>query len=329
MITHETFTRVDINKQNFIGRLSFICLLLFLLIGCVSPNPMSNEVRPGGTILAPIGASDGADMMNKSNVVAMIKDSNDTDHQATVRQIMRVFPDTTSDIGRGVPGDTNNLPQYYQSQWLAVIDFVDSAGVALPLSDGPAKLSLSESSVSIAMEMDVEILPGSPTTPNPLLSPQGPSSMPWLNYTSPNPQLAIRLDGVPAGRVAGASIKVRYVTSQFSTLMVTTMTNDSYLQMNAKNSVIDATDSEMHILLVNSNGFHDISGPLGSYRALPAGKSLERDLSSIVLFWPFGQVFDQATLDAAMSVEEANFYDADGNLLTDLNNNISLVYLGF
>lgn len=329
MILHDAFAQDRLSAQHSSVKLLFLFSILSLIIGCVSPHPMSNEVRPGGTILVPVSASDGADMIKKSQVVATINDVNNVDHTATVRNLMRVFPDTTSHLGRGVAGDTYNEPHYYQSQWLAVIDLVDSGGTHLPLAVGPSTLTLTENGSQLGMQMDLEILPGGPTTPNPLESPQGPTTLPWLNYTSPSPQMALRLDGVPAGRdVAAASIKLRYQRSAFSNtvLLVSRMTNDPYLQMNARTVEIDAMFSEIHIVLVNSNGFHDISGLPGSYRPLPVGKSLERDLSSIVVFWPFGFIADQAALDAAVSIEEENFYDIDGNLLSDLG--VTLEFLG-
>lgn len=292
-------------------------LLLGPLMGCISSYPLSNEVRAGGTVMLPLGASEGADKLLVSDLVATVTDSLGTDHIAKIRRVLRVYGDATSRFGRGVPGNSNHSEMYYQGQWLAIIDFVDTLGVALPMATGAATLALTENGQVVGVTMNLEILPGTTTT-NPLAT-TGHPLISWLDYASTERHAALRIVGAPASRVRGMSFKLHYNPIWFAQdVFVGKATSDPNMQLSWHSYDVGAGLKGIDIQLSNPHGFDVPVKPPGGYPTLDRWKSMERDLSSVVISWDSGVVSSQANLDYAMTLQDAVFWDESGNELNDL-----------
>ncbi len=324
---HQMFIQSTSARRYYsILRTSLLLLFIGLMASCISTFPLSNEVRPGGTLMAAIGASEGADLLKKENLVATFKDSASVDHVVKVARVLRVYPDSTSRFGRGAPATPHYGPMYYNGQWLAIVYFVDANNDPIVTALGDGKLRFEQGGNLVGVEMDVNILGGG-NAPRNLLETQPLMGAHWLDYAEIGEHAAIRLTGIPNGRVAGATFTLNYDPAGFFNVAgfeieVSKATIDPNMQLAWSEKDIAGGQKELTILISNPHGF-DVPGdsfPSG-LSTLERRKSLERDLSSVLISWTThvsASIKTQAELDGYMTLVGSNFYDADGEVLGDL-----------
>lgn len=278
-----------------------VALLLLGLGGCIGFDAISNEVRPGGTVLLAVDAV-RHQMPDPARVQATFFDSDGAEHRVSLRHMLRVQPDPVSGFGIGAYSTNHGI---YAGQKLAVVDMVDpdtqQPPVAPAMASGEGLLELympdiESSSVHALSIIPSDALPGQPANDLRVLQDPGnirPLHTAWLLQASPQPH--VRIETVASDiydrdvQLAGALFQLRFPVASFTAddftpgFSVTKLSSDPNLQLSwqARPDQSSADHSIIAITLRNPHGFYREAQQLYA-----AGKqSLFDDLSSIAIAW--------------------------------------------
>lgn len=321
---------------------SLLLLLLGLLSGCASMQPLSNYARSGDTVAISLGGTDTnalATVPQKADMVVTITDASGASYPVKVRRLFRLYSDPTSGFEfRNTAGGNGTIDYYvepHQGVWMAVLDLVyPDSDAPLPVVPGPASLSVASADIlnwydpttwgwpwtnGNLSDVPIEILPGQ-GKPNPLnyLQPMGRGPMASLE---PNPQIQVDVAGTPSTRIGGGSFTLRVTGSNF---MVTTTTPDPNVQLASSKIPQDDGSTLIKVMLSNPNGFNvDNNKASIARRWGGGGSSLLRSLR-------FNLVWGDPAITSAnwpdyIQLVDAYYVDLNGNRLPELSAQLNKV----
>jgi hypothetical protein len=172
-------------------------LVAVAMAGCQSAATLSTAVRAGDTfILGLTGEPEGqvanttAEVIRVDDITATITDSDGNTSPVRVRSVFRVFGDPTAN-----PLAAN------QGQWIAVIDLVDDSSVPLDLSVGNATLNISSPKLAQPLVVATTILAGT-GSPHALFGKE--NNIEKLVFLAPERQALVSVAGEMNGMLLGA-----------------------------------------------------------------------------------------------------------------------------
>ncbi len=310
--------------------------LIILSVGCGHLRPVNDEVRTGGSVLVDVGDSTGAEMVALPDLTAeliLAEDANSTVFNPQIVRLFRAFPDPISIAGRNYSVATTISPDvpWNDGKWFAVVQLVDSGGVPLSFTGinlpSEATLEIKENGAS-GFTSNITILPD---TASPNTNWDG-SDMGDGHPLSVIPHVLIDVSGAENKDFAGAKFVVQYDSTiwsnQFDSVLI--QTGQSMISVNTavvdpninlsfnEEDVAGTNLKELTILFSNPNGFQPLQqASAGSYVYVEDGKSLERDISSVILSWFKTQgCLTNANLGTYMTLITAEFYDVNGDEIT-------------
>ncbi|MBT8149404.1 MAG: hypothetical protein KJO24_05700 [Gammaproteobacteria bacterium] len=307
-------------------RLQLIAMLLLLLAGCMGYDPISNEVRAGGTVFIAVDAVRHT-LPDEEQAQAIFTDSAGVEHNVAVRYLLRVQPDPISDIGLGFVTTTKG---FYAGQAVAIIDLVEPVSRAMhtspAIAEGAGVLQIFMPDVALRSEHGLTILPQSSLPEPPLnnlriitdVQRQQIYQQNWLDLGRALPHVLVKTtvqsDFDHSQAIAGVTLRMRARNYDFNTYSraqpfgVTKLTSDPNLQLAWRYHYQPVNEfSELIITVSNPHGFAVDSSY--SNRLLP--KSSLTDLSSIAIGWFRRQYLGQSASPLQL-IEPPVFIGIDG-----------------
>jgi hypothetical protein len=172
-------------------------LVAVAMAGCQSAATLSTAVRTGDTFILGLSgepeawvANTTAEVIRVDDITATITDSDGNTSPVRVRSVFRVFGDPTAN-----PLAAN------QGQWIAVIDLVDDSSVPLDLSVGNATLNISSPKLAQPLVVATTILAGT-GSPHALFGQE--SNIEKLVFLAPERQALVSVAGEMNGMLLGA-----------------------------------------------------------------------------------------------------------------------------
>ncbi|MGB5324717.1 MAG: hypothetical protein WBN40_04745 [Pseudomonadales bacterium] len=314
-----------------------VTLALANLSGCIGYDAISNEARPGGTVLVAVDAV-RHQMPDPAKVQATFFDHAGAEHTVSLRHMLRVQPDPVSGFGLGAFSTNKGI---YAGQKLAIVDLVDPLTQAPPavppISPGEGLLELympdlETSSVHALKIIPADALPEPPANDQRVLQHAGnltPLHSGWLLQASPLPH--VRIETVvsdvfdSATTIAGVVFHFRYQKSHFQAdsispgFAITKLSSDPNLQLSWKAANAESNDAgDIAITLRNPHGF-----TRQGKQVYAAGmQSVFEDLSSVAIGWLANRYRGQNELPFEWAAPPL-YFDIHGNVIDGLSAKIT------
>ncbi|NND38560.1 MAG: hypothetical protein HKO06_03090, partial [Pseudomonadales bacterium] len=233
------------------------------LSGCMGFEAISNEARPGGTVLVAVDAV-RHQMPDPARVQATFFDREGAEHAVSLRHLLRVQPDPVSAFGLGQYSTNKGL---YAGQKLAIVDLVDpltqQPPIAPAMASGEGVLELympdlEQSSAHTLKILPANALPGLPSNDLRVLhnaKALRPMQTAWMLQASPLPH--VRVETIASDvfnsdtQLAGAVFILRYRTQDFAAnfkspgFAITKLSGDPNLQLSWQSNDIGPDHGEL------------------------------------------------------------------------------------
>ncbi len=311
--------------------MKLIIALLFALLmasGCTSMQTMSSYARSGDTVMVAIGGSEThvtTPMLKISDLTVTVTDALGVIHPVKVKRVFRAYPDPTSFYNHSGWDVTDT----YQSQWMAVLDFVDPAtDLPLPLAQGMANITISGPNLQNhymygwswtngdLAAVPIEIIPGEGTIHS--LNYMQPVGRDAIQYIEPMSQVlvtpsreVIETDGFV---VAGGEFEFSYPTSllQNAEINVATVTPDKKTQLAVRYITNSDDTTTLKVIVMNPNGF--------SYSNMPLVTRTNSPFKALAFSLYFQDIPDltDTTWQNHIQLVSARYIDIQGNTIPDL-----------
>lgn len=307
-------------------------VLVTMLSGCASQQPLSNFARKGDTVVVSLGGTTKnvqVPVLKKEDVAVSITDAAGTTHTPKLRNLFRVYADPTSNYTySSTRSGTWAYSQAgaYQGQWMAVIDLVNpGTNQALPLAQGSASVQVSAAGLQSTASTSNGNLDDIPLTiiagtgaPNPLNEEDTNSfagiNRP-LNYLDPLPQ--IRVSPSPATPPAGSAIGGLNLVFSYNTSDVlrgpdiVPAAPDPNLQLLTDVENQGDGTTIVKAMLINPHGFNR------SNTVYSDGTSPYRNLGLSIVLGNGSGITDQ-NWQTAVQVISAEYIDINGDPVADV-----------
>lgn len=255
-------------------------LLVGLIVGCSSQQPLSNYARTGDTVAVALAGTEQSnalvEILKKEDIAVTLTDSAGVVHPVKLRNLFRTYGDYTSGYmhrthKRNVGSWYDSFIPAYMGQWIAVVDLVDPAsGTAPTLAVGAATLGFSAPDQlnptkdypgygwawtnGNLSSVPLEILAGT-GAPNPL-NYQQPVSFSPIGSLEPLTQILVEPAGTPSGLIGGGTFTFIYTPDDFGApLKAVPAGHDPYVQLSASYTDLGNGTRMLKVIVMNPAGF--------------------------------------------------------------------------
>lgn len=308
-----------------------IPILVALVTGCVSQQPLSNFARKGDTVVVSLGGTTKnvqVPVLKKENVTVTVTDAAGTTHTPKVRNLFRVYADPTSNYSYSSTrsGSWAYTVGAYQGQWMAVIDLVNPGNnQVLPLAQGAATVSFTAAGLQSTpgtSDGDMNSVPltiiAGTGAPNPLNEQNTNSffgvSRP-MNYLDPLPQILVSPNPAtpPSGTaIGGLNLVFSYTTSDIpGSPDIMPAAPDANTQLMTDIDHQSDGTTVVKAMLLNPHGFKR------SNSASTDGSSPYKNLAVSIVLGGSGYITDQ-NWQSALQVISAEYVDINGDPVVDV-----------
>lgn len=331
-------------------------LLLGLVVGCSSQQPLSNYARTGDTVAVALGGTEQSnslvDILKKEDIAVTLTDAAGVVHPVKLRNLFRTYGDYTS--GYVHRTYRQNAGPWYDSavpahmgQWIAVVDLVDPAsGMAPTLAIGTATLNfLAPQQLTPRKDyshynltwtngdlsaVPLEILSGT-GAPNPL-NYQQPVSFSPVTALEPLTQILVEPNGTNSELIGGGSFTFIYTPADFGApLKAVPAGHDPYVQLSS--SYTDRGDGSrmLKVYVMNPAGFlptNDLRG--ATAHVDPTSRKSPYKSLRFSLVWDGLTVATNVTDEnwqnsIQMIADQSGYIDLNGNPVESLTPSMSKV----